>query len=68
MVSYQSQVFDPYARQENHADIKNEPFNIHEAQFLADNEILLVCCRSYYTGTIWKMPSSMVGVSPRNRF
>ena len=31
-------------------DIKNEPFNIHEAQFLTNNQILLVCCRSRYFG------------------
>lgn len=29
-------------------DIENEPFNIHEVQFLTNNRILLVCCRSRY--------------------
>ena len=31
-------------------NIENEPFNIHEVQFLTNNQILLVCCRSYYFG------------------
>lgn len=31
-------------------NIKNEPLNIHKIQFLTNNKILLVCCRSYYYG------------------
>jgi hypothetical protein len=30
--------------------IANEQFNIHDIQPLPDNELLLVCCRSYYRG------------------
>lgn len=32
----------------NLINIENEPFNIHEVQFLTNNKILLVCCRSRY--------------------